>query len=227
MEWLNVEIKLFINTKGPFNLYTINHCLKLYLLTPLMSFTLTLAALNDPPITEPPLPINVTDPPTNVLNIWPTEAKATTYGRDLVTLVKIYMEESKYSGEDNNFNCKFTIFNDLCDRVDIPQAVKIKGFLIMLRGIALDFYYKNKAIYITFDSICNAIRNYFKGLEYKCGVLIKWNAMTLKTVMIKSEGKSIEDCLQLLLNNLRHLQYGFDANLHNNDFLYNKLIVAC
>ena len=97
----------------------------------------------------------------------------------------------------------------------------------MLYSITLTFYYKNKATYTTFNSICNAIRNYFKGLEYKRGVLIKWNAITLKIIIIKSEGKSIEDCLQLLLNNLRYLQYGLDTNLHNNNFLYNKLIVAC
>jgi hypothetical protein len=65
----------------------------------------------------------------------------------------------------------------------------------MLYSITLDFYYKNKAIYITFNGIYNAIRNYFKGLEYKRRVLIKWNTITLKTVMIKSEGKFIKDCL--------------------------------
>jgi hypothetical protein len=65
----------------------------------------------------------------------------------------------------------------------------------MLRGITFNFYYRNKATYTTFDSIYNTIRNYFKGLEYKRGVLTKWNAITLKTVIIKSEGKSTEDCL--------------------------------
>jgi len=137
------------------------------------------------------------------------------------------MKESKYSGEDDNFDRKLTIFNNFCNRVNIPQVVKIKAFLIILYGIAFNFYYKNKATYITFNSIYNTIYNYFKGLEYKRGVLIKWNAITLKTVIIKNEGKSIGDCLQLLLNNLRHLQYGLNANLYNNDFLYNKLIVAC
>ena len=107
----------------------------------------------------------------------------------------MYIEESKYSGEDDNFNRKLTIFNDLYNRVGIPQEVKIKGFPTMLRSIALNFYYKNKATYTTFNGICNTIRNYFKGLEYKRRVLIKWNAITLKIVIIKSEGKSIEDCL--------------------------------
>ena len=63
----------------------------------------------------------------------------------------------------------------------------------MLRSITLNFYYGNKVTYTTFNSIYNAIRNYFKGLEYKRRVLTKWNAITLKIVIIKSEGKSIED----------------------------------
>jgi len=96
----------------------------------------------------------------------------------------------------------------------------------MLRNITLNFYYKNKATYTTFNSICNAVRNYFKGPEYKRGILIKWNAITLKTVIIKNKSKSIGDCLQLLLNNLRYLQHSLNANLYNNNFLHNKLIVA-
>jgi len=66
---------------------------------------------------------------------------------------------------------------------------------MMLCGIALNFYYGNKATYTTFNSIYNAIRNHFEGPEYKHGILIKWNAITLKTVMMKSKGKPIEDCL--------------------------------
>ena len=65
----------------------------------------------------------------------------------------------------------------------------------MLYGIAFNFYYENKATYTTFNNIYNAIRNHFKGLEYKYRVLIKWNAITFKIVIIKSKGKSIEDCL--------------------------------
>ena len=96
----------------------------------------------------------------------------------------------------------------------------------MLWGIALNFYYKNKATYTTFDDIYNAIHNHFEGPEYKHRILMKWNAITLKTVIIKNESKSTEDCLQLLLNDLRHLQHSLDTNLHNDDFLHNKLIIT-
>ena len=65
----------------------------------------------------------------------------------------------------------------------------------MLYSITLNFYYKNKVTYTTFNSIYNAIHNYFKGLEYKYRVLIKWNTITLKIVIIKNKSKSIGDCL--------------------------------
>ena len=65
----------------------------------------------------------------------------------------------------------------------------------MLYSITLNFYYKNKATYTTFNNIYNAIYNYFKGLEYKRRILIKWNTITLKTVIIKNKSKSIGDCL--------------------------------
>jgi hypothetical protein len=160
------------------------------------SATLALAALDNPPINKLPLPINAMAPFINALYTQLTEAKATAnYSKDLATLAKIYTEESKYSKEDNNFNYKFTIFNNFYNRVNIPQAAKIKGFLIILYSITLDFYYKNKVTYITFNSIYNTIYNYFKGLEYKHKVLIKWNAITLKTVIIKNKSKFIEDYL--------------------------------
>jgi hypothetical protein len=65
----------------------------------------------------------------------------------------------------------------------------------MLYSITLNFYYENKATYTTFNNIYNAVYNHFEGLEYKRGVLIKWNAITLKTVIIKNKSKSIGDCL--------------------------------
>src|SRR5882757_6606125 len=126
MEWLDKEIKLYINNEGPFNLYVINHRLKLRLLTPLTLPTPTPAILNNLPTAEPPLPTNVTAPPTNVtappINVIAPPIKviaAVNYGRDLVTLAKIYTEESKYSREDDNFDRKLTIFNDLYNRVGI------------------------------------------------------------------------------------------------------------
>ena len=135
MEWLDAEIQLYIDNEGTFNSYVINHRLKSRL-----SSTPTLAILNNLPIAELPLPIDVTAPPTDVtapstdvtapptditappINVTAPSIKVTAavnYGRDLATLAKMYTEESKYSGEDNNFNRKLIIFNNLYNRVSI------------------------------------------------------------------------------------------------------------
>ena len=107
-------------------MYVINHRLKLRLLTPLTAPTLTPAILNNLPTAEPPSPtnvtapsINVTAPPTNIAAPSTKVIATINYSRDLATLVKIYIEESKYSGEDDNFNRKLIIFNNLYNRVGI------------------------------------------------------------------------------------------------------------
>ena len=86
----------------------------------MLSATPALAALDDPPTDKLLLPINAIAPSINALYIQLTEAKTTAnYSRDLATLVKIYIKESKYSKEDNNFNYKLIIFNNFYNRVNI------------------------------------------------------------------------------------------------------------
>ena len=136
----------------------------------------------------------------------------------------MYTEESKYSGENGNFDFKLTVFHDLCSRADVPQEARARAFSTMLRGLALDYYYSNIAANqsMTFYDICNTIQAYFEGAEYKRGILAKWNSLSLKLIIAKSEGKSMEDCLQELIKELRHLQHGPDMELRTDKFIHNK-----
>jgi hypothetical protein len=122
----------------------------------------------------------------------------------------MYTDESKYSGENDNFDYKLVIFNNLCNRVDIPESIKAKAYPTMLQSLALDHYYTTikgaiQTYNLSFDQICESTCNYSKGPEYKRRVLGQLNSTTLKAVMQKNSGKSTEDCLQLLIKELRHL----------------------
>ena len=99
----------------------------------------------------------------------------------------------------------------------------------MLKGLALDYYYSNVSISTaaTFDEICDSIRTYFEGAEHRRSVLSRWNMTTLKSIMEKNEGKPMEECLQLLIKDIRHLQHGLDVELCTDKFIHNKLINAC
>jgi hypothetical protein len=71
------------------------------------------------------------------------------------------------------------------------------------------------------------MRNYFEDVEYKRDILFKWNNLIFKSVMTSNENKSIEECLQLLIKQLRHLQHGLNSKLRSEKFIHNKLINAC
>jgi hypothetical protein len=155
------------------------------------------------------------------------------HGKELANLAKLYTDEAKYSGENDSFSFKLTIFHDMCDRADVPQSAKLKAFFTMLKGLALDYYYSNMftniMTLIIFDEVCFSMRNYFEDAEYRRGTLSKWNNLILKSVMIRSrnESKFIEECLQLLIKDLRHLQHDLNSKLRSEKFIHNKLINAC
>jgi len=112
----------------------------------------------------------------------------------------MYTEDNKYSGEDNNFNFKLTIFHNLYSRANMLQEAKVKAYPTILHSLALNYYYtnlKNITLTLLINQICDAIYNYFKGPKYRRGILGRWNLTILKSTIGKSEnaGKSTLDCL--------------------------------
>ncbi len=153
--------------------------------------------------------------------------------KELANLAKLYTNKAKYNDENDSFFFKLTIFHNMCDRADVSQSIKLKAFFIMLKDLILDYYYSNMfiniIIVITFDEVCFSMKNYFEKVEYKRDILFKWDNLILKAIMIKSknENKFIEKCLQLLIENLRHLQHDLNSTLRWKKFIHNKLINAC
>ncbi len=158
--------------------------------------------------------------------------KSSEYDRELVNLTKLYSDEAKYNEKNDNFSFKLIMFNDMCDRIDVLFEAKLKAFLTMLKKLALNYYYANitsKDHSITFDDVCVSMMNYFEDAEYKRSILNKWNNLSLKSVMSKTENeeKSMNECLQLLIKELRHLQHDLQSILRIDDFIHNKLVNAC
>jgi hypothetical protein len=93
-----------------------------------------------------------------------------------VNLAKIYMEDSKYSRENNNFDFKLIIFHNLCRRANIPKDEDIMAntYPIILYGLALDYYYSNLnniVLTLSFNQIYNITCVYFEGPKYKHRIL--------------------------------------------------------
>ena len=45
------------------------------------------------------------------------------YGKELANLAKLYTENTKYSGDNDNFDYKLMIFYNLCEKAALPQQV--------------------------------------------------------------------------------------------------------
>ena len=58
----------------------------------------------------------------------------------------MYTEKSKYGNNKNSFNFKFTIFHNICGRVNILYKVKAKAFPMILKSLVLNFFYLNNTI---------------------------------------------------------------------------------
>jgi actin-related protein len=95
--------------------------------------------------------------------------------KELANLTKLYIDETKYSDENDSFSYKLTIFHDMCDRVNVSQSAKLKAFSTMLKDLTLDYYYSNMSIdiLIIFDEVCFSMRNYFEDVEYRRDILFK------------------------------------------------------
>ena len=68
------------------------------------------------------------------------------YKQELGIIIKIYIEESKYRGNRDSFNFKLTIFYNIYRHANVLYKAKAKAFPIILKGLALDFYYLNNTI---------------------------------------------------------------------------------
>ena len=128
----------------------------------------------------------------------------------------------------DSFSHKLTVFHDLCGKADVPRDIYTKAFSTMLREDALDYYYDNvNDRGFSFEIMCDMIRSHFETEEHKQGMMTKWNTTTLKTIIAKNEDKTTEECLELVIKELRTIQRGLAPELRTEQILRDKLINAC
>ena len=154
---------------------------------------------------------------------------ASTYGKELANMAKMYNEEQKYSGTGGGETLvqELNIFYNTCWRVGIQPDGYSFAFPTMLKGMALDFYFNNNLAHLPFDSACNQVREFFEGPVFEQQNLAEWNSLSLKGIILTNQEKSTSECLRLLLNKLSGLQHGLMPTLRGIDFLHNKVVTAC
>ncbi|RKF87932.1 hypothetical protein GcM1_084004 [Golovinomyces cichoracearum] len=146
-------------------------------------------------------------------------------------MAKSYFDEDKYSGSQDRFDFKLTIFKDICERLNLAKDKWVKGLPIMLKGNARIYYYQSLFPHIdettSFETVVSKIKTNFEGAEYQRTVLETWQDMTLDSSILKSPEKSISEIFEIMLTKLRDIQLGLAPRFRDKDFLYTKLLQAC
>jgi hypothetical protein len=154
------------------------------------------------------------------------------YGNSLATLEKMYKEDYKYSGRNDNFDHKLGIFYEMCMKANVPTRYRNAAYSTMLKKAVLDHYHTNlrqHAQTAQLNDLTHVTRQYFESKEYQRGIIDQWTDITLESVMDKPEntGKSTTECLQILLKEIRHLKLGLLSEMKADVIFYSKLIHAC
>src|SRR5438045_7685417 len=101
------------------------------------------------------------------------------------------------------------------------------AFPTMLKGLTQDHYYSHNLLTKTYTEACIHMRNFFEGPKYHQKNLAEWNTIMLQGIIDSNIGKSIYECLQLLIDKLCKQQHSLNPEFQMQTFMTNKLVMAC
>ena len=122
-------------------------------------------------------------------------------------MTRLYTDEVKYSGEQDNFDFKFEIFQNYCLQASVPKQAYTIAIPTMLCGLALKYYFTHLKDLTLLENVYAGLKSYFEGDKYKRDILSKWNAITLKQVATQG-GLDTGQAFQKLIDEMWQLQRG-------------------
>ncbi|KAI0994517.1 hypothetical protein K3495_g13665 [Podosphaera aphanis] len=143
-----------------------------------------------------------------------TSSSHTSYGREMGLLLKFYInDEHKYSGRPNDsISFKYGVFLDNCSRASLPRFAYRDAIPSMFTGSALRRYF----------ATCKHIDSHEERNMSR-----KWHTCTLSRFIKDNSGKSLTDCLRLMIEYLEEMQFCLSEEYRSELSMYNKLIEAC
>ena len=97
----------------------------------------------------------------------------------------------------------------------------------MLKGQALAYYYSQKSTWkIKNIPAFQGVKDYFEGAEQQRSKQDEWSSITFQGTIDQNEGKTIKECLEIMLQRLQQLYYSLPEDIRNDTFHRMKLIEA-
>jgi hypothetical protein len=79
----------------------------------------------------------------------------------------MYVDSNKFDGESNSsLNFKLDIFYVICYNARLLKIELLRAFLIMLKGLARDYFYTYSLYTKTYNKAISYLRGLFKGAKF-------------------------------------------------------------
>ena len=148
--------------------------------------------------------------------------------KEIINLMKAYTDDVKYGQAGDNFALRLTIFESKCKMVSLPESARAKAFPTMLKGLALDYYYKTLLHKdLDYHALQEAVQSRFEDTNFRQTAMLRWNAKSLQQTILENPNKSTAECFDILVNDLQEIFHSLMPKLQNDEFMLNKLVLAC
>ncbi|KAI6251504.1 hypothetical protein HI914_00540 [Erysiphe necator] len=148
--------------------------------------------------------------------------------RAITNLRKTYTQELKYCGAGDSLSLKLEMFYDLCAENGITEDLYRISLPIMLSGQVHTYYYSTIAkLNLDFNGAVQMLRNQYETEQRQQKDFSEWSTITLAKMLTQNSNKSLQECFELMLENLRSIQLRLDPIYQTQKALRDKVINAC
>ncbi|KAJ4159560.1 uncharacterized protein LMH87_008458 [Akanthomyces muscarius] len=134
--------------------------------------------------------------------------------RKVADLTKMYTDVEKYGGMPEEFLMNsLHLFEDKCNRLEIPQTAFMKALPAMLKGQASLFYARSLANRgLDFTQLVGKLHRQFESQPLQQERQMEWRSLSLKKIITQNPSKPMMENLQWLINRIQELHSGLDMD---------------
>ena len=142
-------------------------------------------------------------------------------------LMRAYTGREKFSGAfDEDLNSALELYETMSRMCYLTEEQKAKGFPVMLRDDALNYYLTTHNPEDTFAVTVDRFRNNYMTPEQKNRVLISWQTMRLSAQMRENPDSSELQVFRSMVTKLSKLQRQLEKEYRGDVFLRDQIIIA-
>jgi hypothetical protein len=156
------------------------------------------------------------------------DVTAPNYAPQIAHLRKAYSEDIKFGDSMDSFDQAYDVFLDLCGQMGLrTEDACEQAFSNMLKGPALQYYYrwkndwKRRGVHPAIG-----VKSNFETEEHIRTAQTQWDSISLHTIIQANPGKSISECLELMLQNMEKLFNKIRRENRMESMYHDRLIAA-